>query len=323
MKHDILYNNFLTEIAQKISQKGMMVNILADMLCIGKEAVYRRLRREVPFSFFEVMTISKQLGISLDGLNATTHSIVKPFKLSLIEYINPAISDFALMEEMTAILKSFKEHSNPEAGEITNLLPQPLYVSYEHVFKLYLFKWKYHSNRQDKAIPYKDIVIVDKLQKTQEEYVSWAKRLNAHYILDRRLFHYIVSNVEYFYNVGLITREEIRLIRHDLLKILDEMDHLARTGVFRETGKKVNIYISNINVETNYIYVTTSDYQLTIIKAFLLNGIASTDRTTFEEVRQWTRSMKRQSILISGSGDKERIKFLDEQYQIIDSLSKL
>lgn len=323
MKHEILYNSFLDEIGRKIPQKTMVVNILADLLCISKEAVYRRLKGEVPFTFFEAITISRHFGISLDNLDMVSSPISKPFKLKLIEYINPAESDFALMEEMTTILKSFEDIPDPEAGEITNILPQPLYVSYEHVFKFYLFKWKYQSNKQNQSTPYKDIIVLDKLRKTQEEYVKWSKRLHATYILDHQIFHYLVSNIRYFYNIGLITHKEVQLIKQDLLKILDEIDFLARAGSFRETGQSVNIYISNVNVDTNYIYVATPDYQLTIIKVFILNGIASTDKKTFEELKYWMKSMKRQSVLITGSGDKERISFLEEQYKIVESLSHL
>lgn len=323
MKYETLYNSFLEEIIQRIPQKAEVVNVLADMLDIGKEAVYRRLRREVPFTFYEVMTISKQLGISLDNLDMLGSSASKPFRLNLIEYINPAESDFALMEEMTTIMKSFSDAMNPEAGEITNILPQPLYVGYKHVFKFFLFKWKYQSNRSSKAVPYKDIVIVDKLQKTQEEYVTWAKRLHATYVFDYQLFHYLVANVRYFHYVGLITRDDIQLIKQDLLEILDEINNLSRTGIFKETGKKVNIYISNVNVDTNYIYVSASDYQLTIMKIFLLNGIASTDKKTFEELKHWMQSMKRQSVLITGSGEQDRINYLEEQHVIVESLSQL
>lgn len=323
MKYDILYSSFLEKIAQKIPQKTELVDMLANMLCIGKEAVYRRLRKEVPFTFYEVMVISKQLDISLDSLKMDSLPTSKPFTLKLIEYINPAESDFALMEEMTAIMKSFKKGRDPEAGEITNILPQPLYVSYENVFRFYLLKWKYQSNKSHAAVPFKDIVIVDKLRKTQEEYVTWAKRLHAEYIFDELLFNYLVANVKYFYSIGLMTNEEVLLVQQDLLKILDEIDTLSRTGYFKETGKKVNIYISSINIDTNYVCISAPDFQLTIIKAFLLNGVASTDMATFEEVKRWMRSVKQQSISITEGGEKERVGYLTKQRKLIEGLSKL
>lgn len=323
MKHEILYNSFLEEIVQRIPQKTRIVGILADMLCISKEAIYKRLRGDVPFTFYEVMVISKQLQIPLDTLKVDDSPISKPFKLKLIEYINPAESDFALMEEMITILQSLKDVPNAEGGEITNIVPQPLYVAYESLFKFYLFKWRYQSNSLDKTIPYKDIIISDRLRKTQKENMKWAKYLHTDYIFDNLLFHYLVNNIKYFYYVGLITKEEIESIKQDLLRLLDEIDLLSRTGYFKETGKKINIYISNVNIDTGYCFINSPDHQMTVIKAFLLNGIASTDKKTFEEMMHWVQSVKQQSILITKSSEKRKISFLKEQHEIIESLSNL
>lgn len=322
MKHEALYNCFLEKITQKIPQKSEVVKVLADILSIDKDDIYSKLKGEDLFTFDEVMTISRQLDISLDNLKAEGSLITEPFRMMLIEYINPVESDFALMKEMTAIMKSFKNVPDPEAAEITNILPQPLYLPYKNITRFYLFKWKYQSNL-NKAIPYKDIILVDKLQKTQEEYVKWAKRLRASYIFDHLLFNYLVADIRYFYHAGLITREEVEQIKLDLLKILDEIDVLSRTGFFEETGKKVHIYISYVNVDTNYIYVAAEDFHLTIIKAFILNGIATTDKKVYEELRFRVQSIKRQSVLITGSGEKERINFLEKQYKIVEGLSQL
>lgn len=323
MKYETLFNCFLEEIVRKSPQKTEVVNILSDMLCIGKEAVYRRLRGEVPFTFYEAMTISRQLGITLDNLEMKSPSVSKPFRLSLIEYINPAESDFSLLEETINVLKIIKDVPDSKGGEITNILPQPLYVAYENIFRFYLFKWRYQSNRLHKAVPYKDIVIVDKLRKTQEENVQLAKCLHTEYIFDYQIFHYLVNNIKYFYCVGLITEEEVLMIKQDLLNILNQIDCWARSGFFKETGKKIDLYITNVNIDTSYVYMETSDYQLMIIKAFLLSGVASTDKRTYEELKYWIQSTKRQSVLITGSGEKERIDFLKEQHDIVESLSQL
>ncbi len=323
MENELIYNSFLEEITQKISQKTAVADVLADILHIDKTAVYKRLKGEIPFTFSEAIVISRQLGISLDNIKMISSEESDSFKLKLIEYINPAESDFSLLEEMTAILKTFKDVPDPEAGEITNILPQPLYVNRENISKFYLFKWKYSSNKQQETTRYNDIVISDKLKETRKEYVKWARLLHADYLFDRLLFHYLVTDIKYFYRVGRITKEDVLLIKQDIIDILDEIDELTCTGVFKETGKNVNIYISNVNVDTNYIYVSTPNYQLTIIKAFLLNGVASTDQATVEEVKRWIQTKKQQSTLITKCNEFERVNFLKEQYNIVESLTQL
>lgn len=48
MKNDLLYENLVTAIKDKFPGRGVLTNKLADLLMLEKEAVYRRLRGDVP-----------------------------------------------------------------------------------------------------------------------------------------------------------------------------------------------------------------------------------------------------------------------------------
>ena len=63
-KHSF-YQGFINVLQQKIPQKASLVNTIADLPVIDKDAVYRRLRGEVNFSFIEMASIAIKLGMSL------------------------------------------------------------------------------------------------------------------------------------------------------------------------------------------------------------------------------------------------------------------
>lgn len=52
MKNGIL-NELISTMRERIPQDMNLANTLADILCMGKEAVYRRLRGEVSFTIDE------------------------------------------------------------------------------------------------------------------------------------------------------------------------------------------------------------------------------------------------------------------------------
>ena len=60
--------NLIEAMKEKLPLKGQLADMLMDTLYIGKEAVYRRLRGEVPFTLQESALISRKLGISLDKI---------------------------------------------------------------------------------------------------------------------------------------------------------------------------------------------------------------------------------------------------------------
>lgn len=323
MKNEILNNSLLNKIFQKIPQKTHVVHTLVDLLNIDTESIYKRLKGEEPFSFYEAMIISKRLKINLNTLKMDKSSVPKLPKSKIIEYVNPVELDFTLLKELTVILSSLQDIPDAYGGEITNILPQPLYVSHKNIFRFDLFRWKYQSNDSDQIIEYKDIIIADELQKAMDVNVKCTKCLHTDYIFDKQVFLYLITDIRYFYSVGLITYDEVQLIKLELLKIVDEIDMLTQTGFFEETGKKINIYLSNVKIDTSYIFIDVPDFQLTIIKTFILNGIATTDKKTFEEVKKRVQSIKQQSILITGSSEKERVNFLEEQRGFIEALSQI
>ena len=68
MMTDKLNSGLIESMKEKIPEGANLANLLMDILYIGKEAVYRRLRGEVPFTFTEAAVISQKLGVSLDQL---------------------------------------------------------------------------------------------------------------------------------------------------------------------------------------------------------------------------------------------------------------
>ena len=62
-----LNTSLIEAVKEKLPLKENLANLLIDTLYIGKEAIYRRLRGEVPFTLEEAALISRKLGVSLDN----------------------------------------------------------------------------------------------------------------------------------------------------------------------------------------------------------------------------------------------------------------
>ena len=81
MKNGIL-NELIAVMKERVPQGQNLASVLADILFMGKEAVYRRLRGEVSFSIEEIATISSKLGISIDQVVGSHHSNKVTFDLN-------------------------------------------------------------------------------------------------------------------------------------------------------------------------------------------------------------------------------------------------
>ena len=98
MKNDQLYENLVTAIKDKFPGRGVLTNKLADLLMLEKEAVYRRLRGDVPFTIFEIATIAAKLDISLDHIIGSSSGKSRPFQMKMVNFLNPSEEDYEMLE---------------------------------------------------------------------------------------------------------------------------------------------------------------------------------------------------------------------------------
>ena len=102
---------------RKDSGGANLANLLMDILYIGKEAVYRRLRGEVPFTFTEAAVISQKLGVSLDQLIGANFGGNALFGLNIVHYADPVETYYAMIDGYAKIFRELKREPESEPGD--------------------------------------------------------------------------------------------------------------------------------------------------------------------------------------------------------------
>lgn len=316
-----MHDRFIAEVREKIPQKSKMSSALAEVLMIEKEAVYRRLRREVPFTFNEVAKVCQVLGISIDNIIGVTTEKSRPFQLKLTEYFEPKEIDHIMMDQYANVIELMAAEPYSEGTANGNQIPNLLWTSYEKINRFHVFYWKYQYDSGDSIVPYADV-------KHSERYWNFCMRLSKavqdikymSFIWDRNLFSTLVDEIRFFESINLITTEEKNELRDEVLSFIDDVEMMAARGTWKDTNNQVDIYVSNIHFDTNYICFEAGKYYLSMINSFTLNSVASLDESTYEKMKSWVQSAKRVSTLISRSGEMQRILFFAKQREIVNSL---
>lgn len=322
MKKGLLHAQFLDALKERMPNRSDLTNLLVDLLCIEKEAVYRRLRGEVAFTFSEIAIIANELGISLDStINNVLSTKSKPYQLKMNDFIHPSELDFAMMEEYLSILKEITKDPNSTLVDSTNMLPNSLYYPYKYISRFYLFKWLYQLGCIDSMKSYSEVDYPSRIQKLRkEDEINLRHIKNTYYILDPLVFQYMINDIRYFLSINLMTEEDKELLKKDIETLLYDMEVLAIKGYFEETKNKVYIYLSCVNFDASCWYLESKDYHINMIKVFVLSNIASIDEESFIGLKRRTEALLRSSTLISVSGERQRIVFFEEQRKIISSL---
>ncbi|MCC8088893.1 MAG: hypothetical protein LIO79_06480 [Rikenellaceae bacterium] len=299
-----------------------LANLLMDILYIGKEAVYRRLRGEVPFTLSESVIISRKLGISLDQLIGKSFNGNALFALNIINHADPLDSYYSRMCEWSDTLYAMIRDDYSELDTSSNLLPNFFPMKYPVITRFLLFRWMYQQNLInciDKDC-FDKLTIPDKLADKQEELsVNVQKITKTCFIWDKMIISDFINNVKYFAGINLFSDGNISDIKFNLMYLLDDMEEIAARGSYNN-GNQVDVYLSNINFETTYSYFRSQSVEMGSMRVFGVNTVTTQDAETCAYVRNWINSLKKFSTLISQSGEMQRIQFFKSQREIVMDL---
>ena len=314
-----LNTGLVNAVKEKLPSKDNLANALMDILYIGKEAIYRRLRGEVPFTLTEAAVISRKLGISLDKMIGVSFRDNAVFDMNIVSSEKPFEAYYSILEKQVDLFRSVKEDETSEIGTSSNIIPQTLSLKYNMLSKFRLFKWMY-QNENIKCKHFEEMEIPQKMVEKQKEYSDLVSHIHSvDYIWDNMIFSHLVNDIQYFCSIHLITDEDKDMLKEELFLLIDEMEELSARGKSK-AGNDVKIYISNINFEATYSYLDTSSTQLSLIRIYSINSITTQDQEMFRGLKEWIQSLKKFSTLISESGEMQRIQFFKQQREIIDAL---
>ena len=319
MKNGIV-NELITAMKERIPKGQNLANSLADILYMGKEAVYRRLRGEVAFTIDEVALLSKKLGNSIDQIIGNHLSNRVTFDMNLLHSPNTLESYYEIISRYQQIFDYVKGDDTTEVYTASNLLPFTLYSSYEYMSKFRLCRWIYQNGQMKTQNSLAEMKVEDRIVKAHNKLSESVKQCRkTYFIWDSNIFLSFVKEIKYFASLNLITEDDVAHLKDELYQLLSVMETLSVKGEFSE-GRKVSFYLSNIDFEATYTYIEKQDYQVSLLRVYSINSMDSQSPQICQIQRNWIQSLKRHSTLISESGEAQRIEFLQKQRTVIDTL---
>ena len=314
------YKGFITSIQQKITNRARLANTITDILAIDKDAVYRRLRGEVTFSFVEMAAIAKHLGVSLDSIVGIESVQSRPTRAVMTKHVNPTSIDYGMFSDYINVLKRIKDEPNTLLMESGTALSYHLFYDYEYITRLYLLGWSQASSFGG-GVQFKEMVIPEQMRTLQKECCLYARHIKStQYVWDRMIFLRLIENIKFSARIRLLKEEDIALLKNELTALINHLEKLAETGRHEDTGNEVFLYLSDPYFETSYCCIKSENLRISLFKTFLLNSNASYDEEVFNEVNTWIRALQKMSTLISVSGEKTRTEFFNAQRKLINSL---
>ena len=313
------YDHFLDVLAEKYPKKAELAHALMDLLNIEREAAYRRLRKDVIFPMHEIVQIATAWHISLDEIIGVKSQKVL-FQMQPLNYLCPSKADMNFVRKKVQTLEQIQDSSDSEYILACNNLSRTISFGFRNLYKFLIFKWayEYHNDYND---TFASINIPEALSREVDRFYKIMKYVkNTSFILDNMIFENVIREIQFFHSIFLITDEEKALVKKDLQALSDYLYEVASTGCFPETKNKVQIYVSTLNINTNYSYFCSNDIEICRVHAFNIYDLITYNPELIKKFKVWMQKKKRTAIQISEVDEKTRIEYFTKLRQLVDSL---
>lgn len=316
-------------IKRKIGAQDSLGNIVADVLSISQDAVYRRFRGETLLTVYELEKLCKYFSISLDSLFEINKGTVL-FDFSPLEEYEFSMATY--LQNILDGLHLIKNQKNPELIISVNNIPLLQLLNFPHLVRFKLWFWaKTHlqlSEYQDRVFEY---------EKFNEETFSIGMEVLRIYntipsqeIYDATFLRGFAKEIQYYFNAHLFKDPEYALYLIELTeRFVTHLEAQAKIGkkfTFGTEppaqGNAFEMYHNETFNGNGATLYKTDEHTGLYITHNLLNFLHTTDNVYVEDSLNVLNKQISNSSMISTVNEKERNTYFFQVKKMLDDTRK-
>lgn len=307
---------FFATLKNAVPPNISMVDEIAEILNIGYDSVYRRIRGEKPITLGELKVLCDHFHISLDQvLQLNNDSVVFQApginnNVDFTGYLNGILTEF----------KHFNSFDNKEMFYLSKDLPMWHFFLFPEIAAFKVFCWlktiQNHPEYQHKLFSLEKFSFHD-FYKTGQQILGEYNKIPSLELWGYETFNSTFNQIQYYRDAQLFENQnDLELVLDSLKKMLNHLKDEAEDGAKYLPGNSAvsgsashKVYINEVLLGNNTILLSLDGQQYCYINYNGLNYFKTKD------VRFTTRSMQHFNTLvsrsthISGTGEKYRNKY--------------
>jgi hypothetical protein len=314
----ILIDKILSNIPPKISP----VDYLSNTLGLSKMSAYRRIRNEIDFSFDDVYKLSQDLDFSIDEIFKSTKGKYAIFEIQAKLDSTPKEIYLAMFEKYRSL--AIKQYNAKNTGSIVSM-NRPLIVfmtEFDYLFRFTYYKWIHQMHEVPIDFYFSEVSIPSEVEVICADIKKYTPHLsNNIFIIDSNVFYNMMMDILYYYNRGLINREEFEQLKSNLSGLINTTQELVLRGC-NGANSKYDYYLSRLPIEANTSYTWYDDLSESFFYSSHANPIGINEKEACLTHKRWLESIKKYSSLITQSNEETQSKFFKKQREYLNEIFK-
>jgi hypothetical protein len=312
---DSIQSAFLEEVKKKLPANLSFVDELSELLSISRDSAYRRIRGETILSLDEAKKLCDRYGVSIDSLFTPTSNMV-PFMDR-----SPS-SDFTLEQWLTSILRNVEMLTEITYAAkdipIFHYLRQPELAA----FKMFFWQKTIIENPDFKTLSFEPTLISKEMiqlgHRVWERYAS----IPSVEIWAVEAINNTLKQIEFYQECSFFANPKHATELCDQLIGLIRTVQTEATVARKDGGSSFKLYQNEILMSDNTIFARSGDKRLAYINYNTLSLLITQHPSFCEKTEEYLSSLIKHSTLISGTAEKERIKFFTKMTKRIEDFKK-
>jgi hypothetical protein len=312
-----LQQQLFTIIKKKLPVNVSLVDELSDVLNIGSDSVYRRIRGEKEITLTELKLLCEKYSISLD--------LLLQLKSDSVIFSSPELNVDHLPFDryLTGILqqlKYFNSFKNRKLMYLSKDAPVFHFYIFPEIAAFKSFFWAKTIMNQE-GFHHRKFSLAD--SDGMESYQTGLKIIKEYSeipsveLWNHESINSTISQIEFYRDAGIFSdKSDLIAVLDSLIKMLDHLQLQAEKGYKFLPGLKevafrapIELYLNEVVIGSNTIHTQLDDLRLTFVSYNVLHYMHTADPRFTKKAFANFEMLTNRSTLISGTGEKDRNKF--------------
>jgi hypothetical protein len=312
-----LQQTFFNSLKHSLPPHLSMVDEIAGVLNIGNDSVYRRLRGETPINISELKLLCDHFHISLDQVLQIQNDAV----VFRAPGINGELASFE--EYLRGILSQLKYFNSFKQKQLLYFCKDMTFFHFYLFPEIASFKtffWiktiQNHPEFQQKSFSIEEYSF-NECFAIGQEIIQEYNQIPSVELWNYESINSSISQIEYYRDAGIFANQsDLTIVVDSLLRTLDHLQLQTEKGFkFMPGASEVSfkaplrLYVNEVVLGSNTILAELDNAKLSIITYSVLSYLLTGDPRFNENAFKSFNNLVSRSVLISGTGEKERNKF--------------
>ncbi|MEW6468477.1 MAG: helix-turn-helix domain-containing protein [Bacteroidota bacterium] len=320
---------FFQKIRESLPPNRSLVDELNDILGVTNDGVYRRMRGETALTFSEIQKLCKKFGVSFDMFVETSKNSV------LFEYTSSQHTENFLQnyfEDLKGKLTAIQRIEKKKITYAAEGIPIFYYFNSEELTRFKLFFWKRAILElpEFKGKIYDPSLISDQLVELARSLTRIYNTLPVTEIWSDETVLGNIKQIDFAYESGLFSsRQEALKICDELGRVLEMIRAMAEKRAkftdekkWAENENTLDLFRSDVNISTACILVSTGSGKICFYSPHTFNAMVTSNEAFCSDTERWLNSIISKSEGISGTGEKQRVRFFNASLVKLDKLKE-